>query len=283
MPTELDSISPDQFDVIIEPGRFDRTYWKDLWRYRELFYFLSWRDVLVRYKQTVIGVAWSVLRPLLTMVVFTVIFGRVAKLPSGGVPYALLVYAAMLPWQFFSNALSESSSSLVSNSNLLTKVYFPRLIIPSTSVITSFIDFLISFVILVGLMIWYRFAPPVNIILLPVFVLQVLVLSLGTGLIFAALNVKYRDVRYVIPFIVQIGLYVSPVGFSSGVIPERWRLLYSLNPMVGVIDGFRWCILGDAAGIYWPGFLLSNAVILALLVAGLRTFIQMERSFADVI
>jgi lipopolysaccharide transport system permease protein len=280
---ELDSISPDEFDVIIEPGRFERTYWKDLWRYRELFYFLSWRDVLVRYKQTVIGVAWSVLRPFLTMVVFTVVFGRVAKLPSGGVPYALLVYAAMLPWQFFSNALSESSASLVSNSNLLTKVYFPRLIIPSTSVITSFIDFLISFVILVGLMIWYRFAPPLNMVMLPVFVLQVLALSLGTGLIFAALNVKYRDVRYVIPFIVQIGLYVSPVGFSSAVIPEKWRLLYSANPMVGVIDGFRWCILGDAAGIYWPGFILSNLVILALLLLGIRTFVRMERSFADVI
>lgn len=283
MSAELESISPDEFDVIIEPGRFERTYWKDLWRYRELFYFLSWRDVLVRYKQTVIGVAWSVLRPFLTMVVFTVVFGRVAKLPSGGVPYALLVYAAMLPWQFFSNALSESSSSLVSNSNLLTKVYFPRLIIPSTSVITSFIDFLISFVILVGLMIWYRFAPPVNIVLLPIFVIQVLALSLGTGLIFAALNVKYRDVRYVIPFLVQIGLYVSPVGFSSAVIPEKWRLLYSANPMVGVIDGFRWCILGDAAGIYWPGFILSNLVILALLLLGVRTFVRMERSFADVI
>lgn len=277
------SAGGEHFDVVVEAGQFARTYWKDLWRYRELFYFLSWRDVLVRYKQTVIGIAWSVLRPLLTMVVFTVIFGRIAKLPAGGVPYALLVYAAMLPWQFFSNALSESSGSLVSNSNLLTKVYFPRLIIPATSVITSFIDFLISFAILVVLMIWYRFAPPATIALLPVFVLQVLALSFGTGFLFAALNVKYRDVRYVIPFLVQIGLYVSPVGFSSNVVPEKWRLFYSLNPMVGVIDGFRWCILGDAAGLYMPGFILSNLVIVLMLLYGLRVFVRMERSFADVI
>jgi lipopolysaccharide transport system permease protein len=270
--------------LIIEAGRTERHYWKDLWRYRELFYILSWRDISVRYKQTAIGVVWAFLRPFLTMVVFTVVFGKLAKLPTeGNAPYAIMVYAAMLPWQFFANSVSEASNSLIGNTQLITKVYFPRLIIPSSSVITSFIDFLISFVILVALMIYYRFMPSVNILLLPAFLLVAFTAAMGIGLYITALNVKYRDFRYVIPFIVQFGLYVSPVGFSSTIVPEKWRLLYSLNPMVGVIDGFRWAIIGGESALYWPGFLLSLVVMTGFLALGIRTFRKMEKGFADVI
>lgn len=271
------------FDIIIEPGKGAKQYWRDLWRYRELFYFLSWRDILVRYKQTVIGVAWSVIRPLLTMLVFTVVFGKLAKMPSGGAPYPILVYAAMLPWQFFANSLSECSNSLIANSNMLTKIYFPRLIVPTSAVIVSLVDFLISFVILAGLMVWYRFLPDWRIVTLPFFLLLALLAALGFGLWLAALNVKYRDFRYVVPFIVQFGLYISPVGFSSSVVPDKWRLLYSLNPMVGVIDGFRWAILGKGMQLYIPGFLLSVALTLLVFIFGLRYFRKTERSFADVI
>jgi lipopolysaccharide transport system permease protein len=269
--------------LAIEAGRTERHYWKDLWRYRELFYFLSWRDILVRYKQTVIGVAWSVIRPVLTMIVFTVIFGKLAKFPSGGAPYPILVYAAMLPWQFFANALSESSNSLISNANMISKVYFPRLIVPGSAVIVSLVDFLISFAVLVLLMAWYRYLPDWRIVTVPLFLLLALVASLGFSLWLSALNVKYRDFRYIVPFIVQFGLYVSPVGFSSDVVPEKWRLLYSLNPMVGVIDGFRWAILGGGARIYWPGFLLSSALSLLILFGGVRYFRKTERIFADII
>jgi lipopolysaccharide transport system permease protein len=222
--------------LIIEPGRTEKNYWADLWRYRELFIILAWRDISVRYKQTFIGVAWAILRPLFTMIVFTVIFGRIAKLPSdGNAPYALLVYSAMLPWQLFSNALSEASHSLIDNEKLISKVYFPRMIIPTATVVTAFVDFLISFIILIGLMLFYRFLPGWHIFLLPMFILMALLASLGPGLWITAVNVKYRDFRYMIPFIVQFGLYISPVGFSSNVISKNWRLLYSLNPMVGVI------------------------------------------------
>jgi lipopolysaccharide transport system permease protein len=269
--------------LVIEAGRAERHYWKDLWRYRELFYFLSWRDILVRYKQTVIGVAWSVIRPVLTMIVFTVIFGKLAKFPSGDAPYAILVYAAMLPWQFFANALSESSNSLISNANMISKVYFPRLIVPGSAVIVSLVDFLISFVVLVLLMAWYQFLPSWRIVTLPLFLILALLASLGFSLWLSALNVKYRDFRYIVPFIVQFGLYVSPVGFSSNVVPEKWRLLYSLNPMVGVIDGFRWAILGGEAQIYWPGFLLSTTLVLLILYGGVRYFRKTERIFADII
>jgi lipopolysaccharide transport system permease protein len=269
--------------LVIEAGRTERHYWRDLWRYRELLYFLSWRDILVRYKQTVIGVAWSVIRPVLTMIVFTIIFGKLAKFPSGNAPYAILVYAAMLPWQFFSNALSESSNSLISNSNMISKVYFPRLIVPGSAVIVSLVDFLISFVVLAALMAWYHFIPSWHIVTVPLFLLLALSASLGFSLWLSALNVKYRDFRYIVPFIVQFGLYVSPVGFASSVIPEKWRLLYSLNPMVGVIDGFRWAILGGDAQIYWPGFLLSTALTLVILYGGVRYFRKTERIFADII
>ena len=269
--------------LVIEAGRTERHYWRDLWRFRELLYFLSWRDILVRYKQTVIGVAWSVIRPVLTMIVFTVIFGKLAKFPSGNAPYAILVYAAMLPWQFFANALSESSNSLISNANMISKVYFPRLIVPCSAVVVSLVDFFISFAVLAVLMIWYRFIPPWQIVTVPLFLLLALLASLGFSLWLSALNVKYRDFRYIVPFIVQFGLYVSQVGFSSSVVPEKWRLLYSLNPMVGVIDGFRWAILGGDAQIYWPGFLLSNGLTLLILYSGVRYFRKTERIFADII
>jgi lipopolysaccharide transport system permease protein len=270
-------------NLVLEPGRAERHYWRDLWRYRELFYFLAWRDLLVRYKQTVIGVAWALLRPFLTMVVFTVIFGKIAGLPSGGVPYPILVFAGMLPWQFFSNALSESSGSLVSNANLISKVYFPRLIVPAGAVIVGFVDFLISFVIMAALMAWYGFLPGIQILTLPLWILLAFLAAIGPGLFITALNVKYRDFRYVIPFVVQFGLYVSPVGFRSDVVPEQWRLLYSLNPMVGVIDGFRWAICGGEFAIYWPGFAASLAITVFFLWFGIRYFRATEKTFADVI
>lgn len=270
--------------LVLEAGRVEKNYWTDLWRYRELFLILAWRDISVRYKQTVIGVAWAILRPFLTMVVFTVIFGRLAGLPSDGTtPYALLVFAGMLPWTLFATALGEASNSLIGNERLISKVYFPRIIIPSASVVTSFVDFLISFAMLVALMIFYRFVPGWNILLLPLFLLLALLASLGPGLWITALNVKYRDFRYIIPFVVQFGLYISPVGFSSNVVPEQWRLLYSLNPMVGVIDGFRWAILGGESQIYWPGFALSLIVVGFFLWLGVTSFRKMERTFADLI
>ena len=252
-------------ELVIEAGRTERQYWRDLWRYRELFYFLAWRDLLVRYKQTVVGVAWSLIRPFLTMIVLTVVFGKFGKMPSGGVPYPILVFCGLLPWQFFSTALSESGNSLVTNANLITKVYFPRLVIPASSVITSFVDFVISAVFLVLLMIWYHFAPSPNILFLPLFVCLPLPRLLGIGLWIAALMVEYRDFRFIVPFIVQFGLYISPVGFYSSVVPEQWRLLYSLNPMVGVIDGFRWAILGGEQAIYLPGMIVSVLGVVLLL------------------
>ena len=271
------------FTLYIEAGKSEKQYIKDIWRYRELFYFLAWRDILVRYKQTVIGILWAILRPFLTMVVFTFIFGNVAKLPSeGGAPYPIMVYAAMLPWTFFASALQESSNSLIANSNMISKIYFPRLVVPISAVIVSFVDFLVSFVILIGLMIFYGFVPPIQILLLPVFTLIAFFAAMGFGLLLAALNVKYRDFRYIVPFIVQFGLYISPVGFSSAVIPEQWRLLYSVNPMVGVIDGFRWSILGNTQ-IYWPGMILSLVLVSLVFIFGLLYFRKTERTFADVI
>lgn len=268
------------WDLVIAPGRAAKNYWKDLWRYRELFYILSWRDIKVRYKQTVIGAAWSVIRPLLTTIIFTIIFSRVAKLDNpGNAPYALMVFAGMLPWQFFSNALSESSSSLIGNANLITKVYFPRMIIPASSVITSLVDFGISFVIFLCMCIWYHFVPSWHIIFLPVFILLAFTCAFGIGLYLTAVNVKYRDFRYIIPFIVQFGLYISPVGFSSSVISEKYRFLYSLNPMVGVIDGFRWCLLGEP--INWQTFIGSLVITILFLILGIFYFRKMERSFAD--
>ncbi len=273
----------DQTEIIIEAGRTEAQYWRDLYRYRELFYFLSWRDILVRYKQTVIGAVWAVLRPFLTMVIFTIVFGKLAKLPSEGAPYPILVFSAVLPWQLFANALSEASNSLIGNANLISKIYFPRLIIPASSVITSFVDFLISGIILVALMICYQFVPGWRVVTLPFFVAIAFGASIGCGLWLAALNVKYRDFRYIIPFIVQFGLFISPVGFSSSIVPVKWRLVYSLNPMVGVIDGFRWAIIGGDALIYWPGFVVSLSLVAVLLITGLRYFRKTEKTFADII
>ena len=275
-------------ELILEPGRAERQYWRDLWRYRELFYILAWRDISVRYRQTVVGVAWAVIQPLLTMLIMTVIFGRVAGLPSeGAAPYSLMVFAAMLPWQFFCTSLSTASQSLVSNAQLISKVYFPRMIIPAGAVITSFVDFLISFMILVGMMAWYQYWPDWRILTLPLFVALALLAAIGPGLWITAMNVKYRDFRYVIPFIVQIGLYVSPVAYSSSVIRQRFGdtlfTVYALNPMVGVIDGFRWAILRGEANIYWPGFLFSQLLMLALLVLGIWYFRKTQRTFADII
>jgi lipopolysaccharide transport system permease protein len=270
-------------ELIIEAGRTEKHYWQDLWRYRELFYFLAWRDILVRYKQTAIGIVWALIRPFLTMVVFTIVFGQWAKLPSGGVPYAILVFSAMLPWQFFSNSLSECSNSLISNSNLLSKVYFPRLIVPTSAIVVSFVDFMISGIILLGLMAWYNFVPSWRILTLPLFISIAFAASMGAGLWLASLNVQYRDFRFVVPFIVQFGLYISPVGFSSTVVPEKWRFIYSLNPMVGVIDGFRWAILGGNSQLYLPGFMLSMGLVILLLVSGIWYFRKMERTFADVV
>lgn len=271
--------------LILEAGHTEKAYWTDIWRYRELFYILSWRDIKVRYKQTVIGILWALIRPLLTMVVFTIVFGTVAGMKSQGTaPYAIMVFAGLLPWQFFSTALSNASDSLVSNSNLLSKVYFPRLIVPSSAVITSFVDFLISFGILVILMIYYRFTPSWNMLWLPVFTLLAFIPAFGFGLYLAALNVKFRDFRYIIPFIVQIGLYISPVGFSSSVIPEKWKLFYYLNPIVGIIEGFRWSIIGGSIPSPFNGYLLlSVAVSFLMLAFAVYKFRKMERKFADLI
>ncbi|HMA20118.1 MAG TPA: ABC transporter permease [Gemmatimonadaceae bacterium] len=268
-------------EMVIEAGHAERNYWHDIWRYRELFWFLAWRDILVRYKQTVLGIAWALLQPFLTMLVFTIVFGRVAKLPSHGVPYAVLVFAALLPWQFFSRALSESSMSLITNTNLISKVYFPRLIVPAGSVVVSLVDFLISFVLLAALMAWYQFWPGARILALLVLVPVAVLAAAGPGLLVSALNVRYRDFRYIVPFMVQLGMYVSPVGFSSDLVPAKWRMLYSLNPLVGVIDGFRWAIIGSP--LYLPSLVISAVMIVALLILGIVYFRRTERTFADII
>jgi lipopolysaccharide transport system permease protein len=271
-------------ELIIEAGRAERHYWRDLWQYRELFHVLAWRDISVRYKQTVIGAAWALIRPFLTMVVFTIVFGKLAKLSSDGTtPYALMVFAGMLPWSFFSTALTDAAGSVLSSANLISKVYFPRLIVPAAATMVAFVDFLISFAILVGLMVWYQFLPGWQVLLLPMFAAMAFMASLGIGVWITTLNVRYRDFRYVIPFIVQVGLYVSPVGFSSSVIPDEWRLIYSLNPMVGIIDGFRWCLLGGESQLYLPGLGLSIGVTLFFVWLGIRQFRKMEKSFADLI
>lgn len=283
-------------ELIIEPGRTERHYWRDLWRYRELFYILAWRDISVRYKQTVIGVIWALLQPLLTMLVLTVVFGELADFEAvGNSPYAVMVFAAILPWQLFATSLSTASQSLVGNASLISKVYFPRMIVPAGAMIASFVDFLISFSILLGMMAWYQFWPNWRILTLPLFMAVGVLAAVGPGLFVTALNVRYRDFRYVIPFIAQFGLYVSPIGFSTSVVRtellERFGsdlgnslfMLYCLNPMVGVIDGFRWAILGGEATIYLPGFALSLLVVVVFLLIGIRYFRSTEKTFADVI
>lgn len=272
-----------EFDIVIEAGKGYERYWRDLWAYRELFLFLAWRDILVRYKQTVFGVAWSIIRPVLTMLAFTFIFGRLARLPSDGVAYPLLVYTALLPWQLFSGSLSESGNSIVANASLVSKVYFPRIVVLGGAMVVSLADFMISAGVLALLMALYGFSPGLHIFALPFFLFLGLLASLGGGLWFAALNVKYRDFRHVVPFLLQFGIYVSPVGFSSAIVPDRWRMIYSINPMVGVIDGFRWAVLGGVYPFYWPGFLISVMLSAAIFWSGLRYFRKAERFFADVI
>ncbi len=275
--------------IVIEPGSENRNYWRDIWDYRGLFYFLAWRDILVRYKQTAIGVLWSVIRPVLTIFVMWFIGWLFNSSVPDGVPRILLVCTATLPWQFFASSFSETSNSLVANSNLLTKVYFPRLIVPASTVIVCLLDFLISFVILVILMIYYQYMPDFRMLLLPVFLLLALVTSMGIGIYIASLNVKYRDFKYVIPFIVQFGLYISPIAFSSSAIynsvkiPLFLKYIYALNPMVGVIDGFRWCILGGQTAIYMPGFVVSVVISLLFLIIGVWYFRKTEKTFADII
>ena len=274
-----------RYEQIIRPSKgWISIDYRELWRYRELFSFLALRDILIRYKQTAIGIAWAVIQPVLTMVVFTVIFGKLAKLPDGGIPYPVLTFAALLPWQFFANAMTHSSDSVVANTNMISKIYFPRLIIPTSAVISGTIDFIIAFMIFVGLLFWYQVFPTINVLFLPLFLLLAALAALGIGLWLSALNVAYRDVKYTVPFLVRMGLYVSPVGFLSSVVPEKYRLLYSLNPMVGVIDGFRWCLLGDkAAQPFWLGLWISVAIVIILLISGAFYFKRMERTFADII
>jgi lipopolysaccharide transport system permease protein len=276
--------APGERLLVLEAGRAERNYWRDLWAYRELFAILAWRDLAVRYKQTVIGAAWALIRPFLTMLIFTVIFSRLAKMPSdGAAPYPVMVFAGMLPWFLFSTILSDASNSLVGNANLIGKVYFPRLIVPAATIVVALADFAITFVLLLAMMAWFRFMPDWRIVFLPAFILLAILASLGPALWMTAMNVKYRDFRYIIPFVLQFGLYASPVGFSSKVVPDQWRLLYSLNPAVGVIDGFRWCLLGGQSSLYMPGFLASLAVVAGFLWLGVWYFRKTERTFADLL
>ncbi|MDL1891419.1 ABC transporter permease [Sphingobacteriales bacterium CHB3] len=270
-------------EIVIEAGRSESQYWKDLWRFRELLFFLTWRDILVRYKQTVIGVAWALIRPLLTMVVFTVLFGRLAKLPSEGVPYPVLVFAALLPWQLFAGSLTECSHSLIKNASMISKTYFPRMLAPLSAMVTGFADFLLSLVMLGILLAVYRVVPDWRILTVPLFAAISVGAALGLGLWFAALNVKYRDFMQIVPFVVQIGLYVSPVGFTSSIVPEEWRTLYYLNPVVGAIDGFRWALLGTSHSLYVPGIISSVAIVILLCASGVWYFRRTERTFADII
>lgn len=267
----------------LESGRAAKDYWRDFWRHRELLMFLVWRDIIVRYKQTVVGTSWVLIRPFLTMLVFTFVFGKVANLASGNVPYSLVVFTGLLPWFFFASALSECSNSLVGNSHLISKIYFPRLIVPVGSITVSIVDFLITFVLLFLVMAWHRFMPGWHIVFVPLFILLAIMVSFGLGLWTAALNVRFRDFRHLIPFVLQLGVYVSPVGYSSQVLPEKWRLVYSLNPMVGVIDGFRWAILGGDFSMYWPGLVISSVMSVTLVVTGIWYFRRTESTFADVI
>lgn len=270
-----------EFDIVIEPEKNTADFFRELVKFRELFFFMAWRDILVRYKQTVIGVAWSVIRPLMSMIVFTVIFGRVAKLPSGGIPYPVMVFSALLPWQFFSNSMQAGSEALLRSESMISKVYFPRIILPVSAVIVSTIDFAISFAVLCILMMIFRFTPSAMMIFIPVFFVPAAMSALGAGFLFSALGVKYHDFRHIMPFILQAGLFVSPVGFSSSIIPQKWRMIYSINPIAGVIDGFRWCINGE--GLYVPGVMISVISSAIIFVIGLKYFRKTEKFFADYI
>ncbi len=269
-------------EILLECGRSERHYWRDLWRYRELLGFLAWRDVKVRYKQAALGAAWALLQPAITLVVFTLVFGQLAQLPAGHVPYPLLVLAGLLPWQLFANALSGASGSLVTNTHLISKVYFPRLIVPLSSVAVAFVDFAIVTVLYGALCAWFGYPPDARLVALPVFVLGALLAALGAGLWLTALTVRFRDFRFIVPFLIQVGVFLSPVGFNTSNVPN-WRLVYSLNPLVGIIDGFRWCLLRADQPLFWPAQLIGGLVIVALLWSGLWYFRRTERGFADII
>jgi lipopolysaccharide transport system permease protein len=267
----------------IAPSGYRGQYWRDLWHYRELFYFLAWRDILVRYRQTVAGVAWAWIRPAATMIVATTIFGHIARLPSADAPYPVMVFAGLLPWQLFANALSDSGGSLIGNANLIAKVYFPRLVIPASSVIVGLVDFLIAGVLFLALMVWYDVPPTWRIVMLPWFILLALAAALGAGLWLAAVTVKYRDFRFVAPFLVQFGFFMTPVAYPSSAVPPEWRLMHAVNPLVGIVDGFRWALLGGTKSLYFPAQVAAAVGVAAVLISGFLYFRRTERSFADVI
>jgi lipopolysaccharide transport system permease protein len=269
-------------ELVIEAGRAERHYWRDLWHYRELLGFLAWRDIRVRYKQTVLGAAWALIQPAVTLVVFTFVFGRMARMPSGNSPYPLLVMAGLLAWQLFANSLAGTSGSLVSNTHLISKVYFPRLVVPLSSIAVALIDFLVVLALYAGMSVAYGLLPDWRLLVLPIFVVACLLAGLGIGLWLTALTVRYRDFRYILPFMIQVGVFLSPVGFNSTNVPN-WRLLYSLNPLVGVIDGFRWCLLRGDTPLYWPAQAIGLAMIVGLLGTGIWFFRRTERGFADII
>ena len=271
--TEITRIAPS--------GRLPRFDLKDIWAHRELLYFLTWRDVSVRYKQTALGISWAIIQPFFTMIVFSLFFGRLAQVPSDGIPYPIFSYAALVPWTFFANGLIQASNSLVGSANLIKKVYFPRLAIPIATVLSGVIDFLLAFVVLLAMMLFYGVVPTINVLWFPLLLLLALVTSLGTGLWLSALNVQYRDVRYTVPFLIQLWMFITPVAYPSSLIPEPWRALYGLNPMVGVVEGFRWALLGTTPA---PSTILiaSSLVAIAILVGGAFYFRRMEKTFADI-
>ena len=281
-PAPPETRHPDPVTVIRPASGWVPLQLRELWEYRELLYFLVWRDVKVRYKQTTLGAAWAVIQPFFTMVVFSIFFGRLAKLPSDGVPYPVFAYCALVPWSYFATSLSQAGNSLVEHQRLITKVYFPRLMVPAASVVAGLLDLAIAFVVLLGMLLFYGMAPSFRILLLPAFVLLALLTSLGVGLWLSALNVRYRDVRYTMPFLIQLWLFLTPVAYSSSLVPERWRTLYGLNPMTGVVEGFRWALLGTSDP---PGGMLvvSMVSVLGVLLAGLFYFRRVERNFADVV
>lgn len=269
--------------LVLEAGRTERHYWNDIFHYRDLFFILARRDIKVRYKQTAIGVLWAIIRPLLTMMVFSFVFGRIANLPSEGVPYALLVFTAMVPWFFFASSVTESSGSLIANSNLISKVYFPRILVPSSTVLVAAVDFMIAMILLLTVMVFFNYMPTWRVVFIPYFLFIAFSAALGLGLLFSALNIRYRDFQFIVPFMIQIGMYASPVGFISSVIPEKWILVYALNPMVGVIDGFRWAILGETFELRWDVQFLAAGMAISLLFLGIISFRRFERGIADVI
>ena len=270
--------------IIIKPSSgLIKINFKELWQYRELFLFFAWRNIVIRYKQTAIGIAWAGIQPIITMIIFTIIFGKLANLPSDGIPYPILVMAGVLPWQFFATSLQQASLSVVGNAGIVSKIYFPRLIVPLSSVISSIIDFCIAFLVFVVMLLWYQIIPSINIIFLPFFIVLAIVTSVSFSLWFSALNVAYRDIKHILPFLIRIGIYISPVGFLSTTVPDKYRIIYFLNPLVGIIDGFRWCVLGGKVNLAWDGLIISMVITSIILISGLYYFTKNEKKFADII